>query len=62
MKRALLLVALLAVVGYCAYAFMNWGGKGGSIGDRAETTYRLLEVGVTVACLVFVLTSWKKKK
>ena len=61
MKRALLLIALLAVVGYCAYAFMNWGGKGGSTGDRAETAYRLLEIGVTVVCLVFVSTLWKKK-
>jgi uncharacterized integral membrane protein len=62
MKRGVLLLALLAIAGYCAYAFMNWGGKGDSVGDRAKTAYWLLEVGATIVCLVFVLAVWNKKK
>ncbi len=60
MKRVLLVIAFLAIVGYCVYTYRHWGGDGlGRISARTLTT--LYGIVVFVGCL-FVISSSRRRR
>jgi len=62
MKRALLFIALLAILLYCGYAYLHWSGDGEAARPGATSVARFIEAALTAVGVVIVLAWLTRKK